>query len=44
MCSILTVDVGVTIEGQDDEELPERVLCRMQWNGVDFSKAVQLQE
>mmetsp|Transcript_20061 Transcript_20061/g.28829 ORF Transcript_20061/g.28829 Transcript_20061/m.28829 type:complete len:350 (+) Transcript_20061:155-1204(+) len=41
-CSVLTVDVGVTIEGQSDEELPERVLCRMQWKGVDFSKAQPL--
>jgi hypothetical protein len=38
------VDVGVTIEGCDDEELPERVLCRIQWKGVDFSKAEQLRE
>jgi hypothetical protein len=36
---LLTVDMGVTIEGQDDEELPERILCRLQWRGVDLSKA-----
>jgi hypothetical protein len=38
-CRLLTVDMGITLEGQDDEELPERVVCRVQWKGVDFSKA-----
>lgn len=33
------VDVGITIEGQAVEELPEEILCQMRFHHVDLEQA-----
>eukprot|EP01041_Mallomonas_annulata_P003115 gene3115-6122_t len=36
---MLTVDMAVTIQGNERDELPERILCQSRFVGMDFSKA-----
>ncbi|BAT99338.1 uncharacterized protein HKW66_Vig0243690 [Vigna angularis] len=39
---ICTLDVGLTIQGNKQEELPEHVLCCIRLNGIDFMNYQQL--
>ena len=36
MSRSLTLDMAITIQGNEQEELPERVLCQTRFLGVDF--------
>lgn len=33
----LTLDIAITIQGNSEDELPERILCQTRWMGMDFS-------
>ncbi|CAJ1931631.1 unnamed protein product [Sphenostylis stenocarpa] len=39
---ICTLDVGLTIQGNKQEELPEHVLCCIRLNGIDYMNYQQL--
>lgn len=41
-CKMLTVDLAVTIQGNEDEELPERILCQTRFANFDFQLAQPL--
>mmetsp|Transcript_9029 Transcript_9029/g.9078 ORF Transcript_9029/g.9078 Transcript_9029/m.9078 type:complete len:428 (-) Transcript_9029:325-1608(-) len=41
---MLTVDIGITIQGNSREELPERILCQTRCKSMDFTKAEPLAE
>jgi hypothetical protein len=35
----LEIDLGVVIQGEDIDELPERMLCQARFSNVDFDHA-----
>lgn len=41
-CRMLTVDLAVTIQGNEEEELPERILCQTRFQNFDFQLAQAL--
>lgn len=37
--SSMVVDLGITIQGDTEEELPERILCQARYSNIDFNTA-----
>jgi Protein ENHANCED DISEASE RESISTANCE 2, C-terminal len=35
----MTIDLGITIQGDTPDELPERILCQARFSDVDFDSA-----
>jgi hypothetical protein len=35
----LVLDIGITIQGNAEDELPERMLCAVRWHGVHIATA-----
>lgn len=44
MSKSMVVDVGITIQGESAEELPERVLCHARYDRVDMRSAATWSE
>eukprot|EP01031_Cornospumella_fuschlensis_P002844 gene2844-3558_t len=36
----MVVDLGVCVQGEDEEELPEVIMCQTRFNRVDLESAV----
>lgn len=39
----MVVDLGITIQGEDDDELPEVILCQSRYDRVDLDSAVSVE-
>jgi hypothetical protein len=40
----MVVDLGFTIQGETEEELPEAILCQARFEKVDLESAIRLME
>ncbi len=38
----MVVDLGITIQGEDEDELPEAILCQTRFDKVDIDAAVSV--
>jgi hypothetical protein len=38
----VVIDIGITIQGEADDELPERILCQTRFEKLDFNPMLEL--
>lgn len=39
---MLVVDVGITVQGEDEEELPERIFSQVRLSHIDFNLSADI--